>query len=629
VSLRPAATETPSLPPPLSGVDRAFCIAFAACALAASVAVWGHRFPAGIDLAQHAHLFQMLTNYWKPDLGYRHFFSLQVLTPYLGTCLLAIPFTAAGGPVFAAKMLVWIAAMATPYALLRWLRALGGEPWWSLFGFLLAFGFGYQWGFIPFQLACPVALFYLASVETNVASPTLGNGARSAALLALLFFFHGIVFAVIALASGVRCLFGPGCSLAGVRRTLRHWLTLLPAALITLAWLVTSQDHPGHASEWPPSPIRIAWLFSGWWTATPSFFPAIVALGWLLALAWMARPVAADAPKHWVPLLVAALGVALVPEWLFGTWLVGGRIVALVHLFAPAAFLVSARGRRLAVMRWACAAFVLAGLTLLNRRLYLFDEETRGVYEIAEHVPIGASLRGIVEETESWSEAFGPKQHAQAAAWIAALRSGYLENDSAKSFQVPIRRRNSEGWFSHYEWLLARSGGKDVLTVARHFDSSAEEVFREGQWVLLRSQGPSMAIGDIEVVRFTQQFGELHLSAWSDGAPLAIGRRVFTTGLGVRPIAKVQLRLASQARALEGTFGIDDRAVPGTGARFEILDGFGKILLDGGTVTAGDPPKKFSIDLGGRHDLLLQVLPGRSTDGDGAFADWVDLRAVE
>ena len=629
VSLRPAATEIPSLPPPPSGVDRAFWIAFAACAVVASLAVWGHRFPAGIDLAQHAQLFQMLTNYWKPELGYRHFFSLQVLTPYLGTYLLAVPFTAVGGPVFAAKMLVWIVAMATPYALLRWLRALGGEAWWSLFGFLLAFGFGYQWGFATFQLACPVALLYLASVETNVASPTLRNGVQSAALLALLFFFHGIVFAVVAFASGVRCLFGPGCSLAGVRRTLRHWLTLLPAALITLAWLVTSQDHPEHAIEWPPSPARIGWLFSGWWSATPSFFPAVAALGWLLALAWMARPVAADAPKHWVPLLVAALGVALVPEWLFGTWLVGGRIVALVHLFAPAAFLVSARGRRLVVMRWACAVFVLAGLTLLNRRLYLFDEETRGLYEIAEHVPVGASLRGIVEETESWSEAFGPKQHAQAAAWIAALRSGYLENDSAKSFQVPIRRRNSEGWFSHYEWLLARSGGKDVLTVARHFESSTEEVFREGQWVLLRSQARPTAIGDIEVVRFTQQLGELQLGGWDEGAPLTMGGRVFTTGFGVRPISKVQLHLASQARALEGTFGIDDRAVPGTGARFEILDGFGKILLDGGTVTAGNPPKEFSIDLGGRRDLLLQVLPGPSTGGYHPLAEWVDLRAVK
>jgi hypothetical protein len=339
--------------------------------------------------------------------------------------------------------------------------------------------------------------------------------------------------------------------------------------------------------------------------------------------------VAADAPKHWLPLLLAALGVALVPEWLFGTWLVGGRLVALVHLFAPAAFLVSARGRRLAVMRWACAAFVLAGLTLLNRRLSLFDEETRGLYEIAEHVPVGASLRGIVEETESWSEAFGPKQHAQAAAWIAALRSGYLENDSAKSFQIPIRRRDSEGWFSHYEWLLARRGGKDVLTVARHFDNNPVEVFREGQWVLLRSQGRSMAIGDIEVVRFTQQFGELHLSTGGDGAPLSIGGEVFATGFGVRPVSKVQVRLASQARALDGAFGLDRQTLPGTVARFEILDGFGKILLDGGTVAAGDPPKKFSIDLGGRRDLLLQVLPGPSTDGDGGFADWVDLRAVK
>jgi hypothetical protein len=418
--------------------------------------------------------------------------------------------------------------------------------------------------------------------------------------------------------------------LAGVRRTLRHWLTLLPAALITLAWLVISKGHPAvDVDEWPPSPIRIALLFSGWWSATPSFFPAVVALGWLLALAWMARPVASDTPKHWVPLLVAALGVGLLPERLFGTWLVGTRMVALVHLFAPAAFLVGARGRRLVVMRWACAVFVLAGLTLLNRRLYLFDDETRGLYEIAEHVPMGAGLRGIVEETDNLSEAFGPKQHSQAAAWIAALRSGYLENDSAKSFQVPIRRRDSEGWFSHYEWLLARGGSNDVLTVARHFDSSAEEVFREGKWVLLRSQARPMAIGDIEVARFTQQFGELQLGGWGNGAPLAIGGQVFATGFGVRPISKVQLRLASQARALEGAFGIDDRAVPGTGARFEILDGFGKILLDGGTVVAGDPPKKFSIDLGGRRDLLLQVLPGPSTGEYHPLAEWVDLRAVK
>src|SRR6478735_43084 len=123
--------------------------AYAFNALLALAAIWLNRYPVGVDLPGHAQMFEMLVHYGDPRTSYRFYYYIDFFTPYALAYLVAWPLAKVGGALFAVKGLLSIVALTTPLALARWLRAVGGEVWMSLFGFVLAFGFPYLWGFLP------------------------------------------------------------------------------------------------------------------------------------------------------------------------------------------------------------------------------------------------------------------------------------------------------------------------------------------------------------------------------------------------------------------------------------------------------------------------------------------------
>src|SRR5512135_2330134 len=113
------------------------------------------RYHPGVDLPQHANLLHVLAEFRSDPTHYPDFYRIDLNTPYLLAYALAYPFAKMFGALAGIRVVYAVAAVATPWAMIRWLRAIGGEPWFGLFGFVLAFGFPYLWGFFSHVLAMP------------------------------------------------------------------------------------------------------------------------------------------------------------------------------------------------------------------------------------------------------------------------------------------------------------------------------------------------------------------------------------------------------------------------------------------------------------------------------------------
>jgi hypothetical protein len=56
---------------------------YVVCALIALAAIWGHRHPVGIDIAQHANLLRALADYSIGRIECRSICRIELFTPYV------------------------------------------------------------------------------------------------------------------------------------------------------------------------------------------------------------------------------------------------------------------------------------------------------------------------------------------------------------------------------------------------------------------------------------------------------------------------------------------------------------------------------------------------------------------
>ena len=601
--------------------------AFWLCSALGLAAVWAHRFPAGIDLPEHANLFHIWASLGDTKSGYQFFYEISWFTPYLLTYLLALPLTMIGGALFAIKVLLSGVVLATPWLMGRWLKAVGGEPWWSLWGFVLAFGFGYQWGFISWVVSFPLAFAYLAALEDQHRVPSPARIATATVLLVAIFFSHAVTFAMCATVGGLVGLL----ELKRPRRAARELLHLVPAAALALLW-VMSESRPGvpRAYEWPPRTERIAALFGGAFSAVPSYFWAMVGLAVLAAMTVLARPVLAQDPRRWIPLLLAALGFMGLPETIRDTWLIGTRFCAFVHGFAPAAFQPTATGAGAARrMRIATVLLVLLALGVFNVRLAWFNRELEGLEEVIKAVEPGSDVHGLLPETGARSEAMGELQIGQTMAWVTAIHGGFLHNDSGRYFQIPVQRRRDVAWPSHSRYYLTRgdpTSGR--ASSAARAEAPIHLVRQSGEWSLFEAERPPKRSGDCTVVRYGQEWGDLAVDRAVGGGALSIGGTSYSAGLGTHSRSTIEIRFVRKGRVFAGKAGMDD-GTDGLGhARFLIFGADRRQLWSSGHMKTGDPARPFSVPLEGQSgDLLLVVEPAGSNRY--GHADWVDLQVLE
>lgn len=616
----------------LSLGGRALDRVFMGCGALALLTVWLFHYPAGIDLPQHANILRILMDYGDSRTGYAAFYQRQFLTPYFVTYLVALPFAKLFGPLIGVKVVLSLAAIGTPWMMIRWLRELRGEAWWGLLGYPLTFGFGYLWGFLSFVFVMPLMFGYLIAYRRLVERPTVQASAVAAVWALATYFGHGIAFGVAMLAAGIEWLvtLPRARSLRAVVLVGAHWL---PAAAISLAWQ-RKANVPGLArfEHWPPENDRLVSLLSGQLASWPSYYPALAGVAFLVLMAVVSRPALVGTAARLVPLLVALALFFLLPESVTGTWLVGMRMLVFVHMFALAAFRPGVVGRRLTAMRAVTTAVVVASLLFLGARLQIFNREMQGLTVITKAVPAYADVRPMVGETDTGSEAFSGMM-VQTPAWVTASNAGFLENDSGHYFQLPIQRPLGLPWLGEYRWFVAR-GGADVPEKVAAKVGPVEVAKRAETWWLLRSAAPPLAVGNVEIVRYFQGSFRLSVGRAFSGAPLRVAGSSFTAGLATHAPSRIEIRLPAVGQRLTGLVGIDDDVEPGhvTTIVFKVTTIDRKtVLFQSPPVTTGQAALPFSVPLGNgpdrRADLLLtaEIAPP-ATDINNAHADWLDLK---
>ena len=591
-------------------------LAFWVCAVLGLATIWGHRYPAGVDLPQHANLVRLWADLERGPPEYRRMYQVECFTPYFLPYAFAVPITRLFGALVAIKVLLTVEAMATPLLLARWLKTVGATPGFGLVGFVVAFDYGYVWGFISYAFAIPLLFAYLTEFELQGDRPRAWAVVRASIVATAIFFSHGIVFAL----SVVTVV----TSLAARPHPWTRWrrgLHLVPLAALALVWIALRQRQPtGHAIEEWFTWDRALLLFSGAFVPYANRSWALVGAAGCALFLLVARPRLTLGAARTTPLALALVVFVASPEWFASTWLVASRFCVFVHAFAGGSLTPR---RDLVARQWprVLAALVIAFIVLVNVRLWAFNRELSGLDVIAQSIPPGSDVETLVPDTDNVSDAFGPAELGQVPAWITALRGGLIANDSSIYYQIPIQKR--VGWSpANYRYVVARGSLQQYGGLIDRLTGRATLLAASGPWLLLERH-PMQGDG-FTVVRTGQGWGDLRLNLSSDGTPLTVASQIYGTGLGTHAPSFVRLQLDRPAQIFKGACGLDDESPGCQGVSCQIVDAHERSLWDSGPVIAGAPAATFSVPLEGQRALWLYVnAPGSI---DHCHTDWVGLR---
>jgi len=590
--------------------------AFPVCALLALVAVWWHRYPAGVDFPQNAHLYKLWWQLREGPIEYQQLYRYNFFTPYLLPFALGALLTKAVGALAAVKCLLSLTAVATPLMMARWLKTVGANPMFGLFGFLLAFDLTYLWGFISHNLAMPLLFGYLAAFEQQYETPT-NRGILWTTLLGLaLFLCHGIVFGMAMLVSGVSYLYR-----FEVFKKWRAGIHLVPLALMTVAWgLVQRRPNSAPPRDWFIDTDRLLSLFSGPFMTTGDGFWAAVGVGIVLILAIVGRPRLVFSVARTVPLALSLLLFVVLPEWIASTFLVGTRFCVFVHGFAPAAFAPRTDDRLGQNLPRVVSVLVVALLVVFNVRLQRFNEEASGLDELAAALAPRGDVMQLVTKTEHRSAVFGIMEFGQMPAWLTANSGNLIENDSSIYVQMPVRRKPT-GRPTRYRYVIARGDLARAKRVVRKYRPDAQFVRAYDKWLLF--EDTPHEVGPLTIVRDAQGWKSLQYNRSVIGAALQINDRAYSQGLGAHAPSFIRVRADQGGTKLTGYVGVDDGSEGKAAMSFRIRNSDGNVLFTTKEMTSNMDAVPFSVPLDASRELLLEVLISGSTSH--AHASWVDL----
>jgi len=594
-------------------------VSLVGCAILSTLIVWAIPYAPGIDLPGHAHLFNLLAHYHDPVYGVSGFYDLQPFTPYLLTYVLGTAFAKVMGGTLATKCILWLIALATPFALLRWLDALGAERSFAFAGFALAFGYPYLWGFISFGMSLPIA-FLCLEAWTRAPSRTFSRATLAlSGWLVALFFTHAITFVHVALCVGLLTLLSPRSAFW------RRALGLVAPFCVSVAWYFGRGVHEGLKTGEPPGADRFTRLFGMQFSVFESYPAAVLGLSMALVLVAVARPAFAGRPERWLPLALSTAAYFALPNYLMNTAYVGERFVHFVHAFAPAAFVALASDR---AKRWVAPTSGLlaaAFLSICLVRALGMGQELAGIAELAERVPRGSAVRKGIGKKAADSKWFGHGQFENAAAWITADRLGMLHNDHAHYFQLPLTQAKDVPFPTRLRYVLGRE--PDSKGYLKYKGIKAKELARAGAWSLHEDESaPPFEIPLGTILRYGQDEGALQIDRSVSKKPLSIAGTRFPRGLGTQAHALIQLHAGATGR-LVGACGVDDASGSKRAAVCTILDHRERVLHEA-AVQRGRAPSQFDVAVEKGHVIYLKVTMKSGRDrgkGRGAHVDWVDL----
>ncbi len=110
------------------------------------------------DLPQHVAQLALFRELGDPTFPFAGQYEINYFTPYLLAYLVAGFFALAMPLATAFKATIFTALLAFLFAIYRFQRRVGADPWWILLGFPLFFGLAFVWGFLNFMMAVPLVL---------------------------------------------------------------------------------------------------------------------------------------------------------------------------------------------------------------------------------------------------------------------------------------------------------------------------------------------------------------------------------------------------------------------------------------------------------------------------------------
>ena len=470
------------------------------------------------DLPQHLAAVRVLHSYHDLHYGFERYFELQLFrTQYLAYYVLCDWLSYVMDLELANRVLMIASAMATPYALWYLLRALGRSPWLALFALPLTYNAHLILGFVNFLIAIPLALFGLGLAVRQHMAPTRRRAAALAVVGVVCFLAHVVPFALLAL----------GCALIALDRApavvWKRLLPLLPAALVSLVWLVGSpagfstvsavQGGLGSVKA-QYQPADVAWRdLPNWLTDTlhgdedlhvlmgyAGLLLCTLLAGALAALVRRVR-VRSDGKPHtgawplsWRLLPLAPLCLMLyfvTPSAYDWIWPIAQRFPLLALLFAIPVLPPPPRA-------WiAVSVCVLLTLTLLQARCVArafdsFQHDEVGDFDRALlAIPAQKRVMGLIYARWSRNVKFAAFIHF--VAYYQARKGGAVMFTFADFPQSPFRFRESNRpprvpprweWLPHlvqasdltwYEYLLTRGGPAPCA-------GTCQEVYRGSTW---------------------------------------------------------------------------------------------------------------------------------------------------
>jgi hypothetical protein len=596
--------------------------AIAILTLLTLTALWAHRFPAGVDFADHANLISNLGRLisGRASIELEHLYRYEWFTPYALSYAAGGALSAVFGPLVGLKILLTTFALGTWFGLTRWLKTIGSDPAWGVMGLPIFFGYVHLWGLLSNCFALSVVFFYLATVEQTIAAPTRRDALLCLLWGTLLFFTHGITFGLAMLVTVARLLMNP---------RIRVWLLagahLVPLAVLTLVW-IRSQPATGQGPRLWVNEDRLITLFSGLFETTASMYWARIGAALLVAALVIVRPRFNRGGGGYVAFGLALVSFVALPEWLAGTWLVGNRMVVFVHAFFLGLFAPwpNSPGRQV-LSKLVGRAIALGLMVLLNVRMASFNDEVAGMTTLAAKIPKGSDVMGLVRWTDNVSPTFGALSLLHMTAWVNALNGGTQNEDLSIAFQVPLRRR-SDAFPQWFEYGLAHGPLDLARAAANEHMPPAVYVASNGNWHLFHR--PPKSFHGLLLVRAMQDSGDLQIDKSVAASPLHVGGQGYPSGLGTHANSWIRVR-ATKSGHLTGGCGVDDEdgAVEKLKSAVQcvILNDAREVKFDSGPLHGAGEPRRFDVDMREGEELVLEAT-ALSPDITYAHVDWVELQ---
>ena len=407
-------------------MGRAFWLAFAVCAVAATIplAVTG-TLPAA-DLPEHMAQVALWKHLADPCHRFAATFELNFGTAYLLGYLVMRAFATVVTVTMAAKLTVWLSIVLLPLSMRALLRRAGADPWLSLLGFLFAYGYVFYWGFLNFALSIPVALWFFAQLYDD--RPRVG---RAGALALLLLATHALTFVFCAAAT---------LAVAALRRAPRLLVPLAAPAVLFAAFILRLRSAERAVHEelgmWKNAWQRLvdvpSLLFANAWEP----FGVLLFLGIALAV-FVTWPRLTRDPARWVPFALAMLVYLFAPLRAFGSTFLFTRFVSLAAV--GALFLIGAPRRAVVVSRVIVLIVVVGWMTVLTGRFHRFGLEVRDYDRLVATIP--ANRRVVPFNVEPFSEHVPGPVYWHFGALYQVRRGGLVAWSFANYYPQVVRYR--------------------------------------------------------------------------------------------------------------------------------------------------------------------------------------------